>query len=706
MVCRKAVLLADNMAKSSGFQPNILTKAQVVRKNHADGYTKSPKSCHIDIQSSFLSKTEDIDILEQNIRELSPYLLKILLQDKTTGRFIRWACDEYIRYGEAYAADKEILPELITGANTRIIQPRTAKSKAEQQTRTRKAAEVFTPGWICNEMLNHCDEEWFGRPNVFNFAEGKSWRPVDGRILFADDGKRKKPAWQRYVDSRCLEITCGEAPFLVGRYDTTTGEFLPIKKRIGILDRKLRVVHENTDNETDWYKWAKRAFESTYGYEYQGDNLLLARENLLLTFIDNYQYKFRRFPTIAQLKQMANIIAWNVWQMDGLKECAPFVAAEASQLELFDDLPTLAFPIICRLKDWRNKRVLFFRDLKGDKKMKFDYVIGNPPYQVSDGGAQASAKPVYHLFMQAAKKICAKNVCLIMPARFFTGGKGLDDFRNEMINDKRFKVLYDYADSKQCFNNVDIKGGVCHFIWDIKYNGMCKINRFNDFGMSCSKRYLVEDGDDIFIRENILVSIKHKVQSLKEKTLDLIASPRKPYSLAGDAIKSREKYGLPPMSETPIAGGYKLLGLDSKLKRIYRYLPSDYPFTHNNGLNKFKIFISESYGCGEIGDIPATPVLATPVLATPGELCTETFIQIGPFDTELEMKNCFYYIKTKFFRALVGIRKQTQHATRSVYRYVPIQDFTQTWTDEKLYRKYGLNKEEIDFIESVIKPME
>ena len=333
--------------------------------------------------------------------------------------------------------------------------------------------------------------------------------------------------------------------------------------------------------------------------------------------------------------------------------------------------------------------------------MKFDVVIGNPPYQVSDGGAQASAKPVYHLFMQEAKKLCPDSISLIMPARFFTGGKGLDEFRDEMIHDKRFKSLFDYADSKKVFSGVDIKGGVCHFVWDRKYCGECNVYRFNDVGMSYSKRFLAEDGDDIFIRENMLVTIKNKVRKFKEKTLDLIASPRKPYSLAGDAIKSREKYGLPPMSETPIKNGYKLLGLDNKLKRICRWLPTDYPFAKNEGLNKYKIFISESYGCGEIGDIPATPVLATP-----GELCTETFIQIGPFDTENEAKNCYSYIKTKFFRALVGIRKQTQHATRTVYQFVPIQDFQVSWTDEKLYKKYGLNKEEIDFIESMIKPME
>lgn len=155
------------------------------------------------------------------------------------------------------------------------------------------------------------------------------------------------------------------------------------------------------------------------------------------------------------------------------------------------------------------------------------------------------------------------------------------------------------------------------------------------------------------------------------------------------------------MSDAPIKDGYRLLGLDEKLKRIYKFLPQDYPFTKNEGLNRYKIFISESYGCGEIGEVPATPVLATP-----GELCTETFIQIGPFENEIERNNCFSYMKTKFFRALVGIRKQTQHATRTVYRFVPLQDFSKSWTDDELYKKYGLSEEEITFIEQNVKPME
>ncbi len=675
----------STLTKETSLIQSVKEQPSLVPIYHLDDFRNTTKP----------QENETIDILEQNIREKSPHLLKLLLQDKTTGGYIRWACDGYTQYGEAYKAEKEILPELITGENTKIIQPRTAKSKEEQQSRTRKSAEVFTPSWICNDMNNLCDEEWFGRENVFNSKQGKSWQTNLSKIDFATK------SWKKYVRSKRLEITCGEAPFLASRYDTTTGEALPINQRIGIIDRKLRVVCENTDNEADWFKWSKKAFEATYGYEFQGDNLLLARENLLYTFIDFYNHQFGKQPKLNQIKQIANILAWNIWQMDGLKYNIPYADENETQLELFADLPSINSQTFCKIKGSHSQKAFCFRDLKGDKTMKFDVIIGNPPYQVSDGGAQASAKPVYHLYIEQGKAISNKCVSLISPSRWMTGGKGLDDFRKNMIHDKSIAVLHDFVNSKDCFQTVDIKGGVSYFIWNKFFQGKCKVYRHNDLGISFSERYLVEDGDDIFIRENVLVSIKNKAQRYNERTLDLIASPAKLYGLRGDAIKSREKYNLPPMSDTPIPNGYKLLGLDNKLKRIYKYLAPNYPFNHTEGLNKYKIFISESYGCGEIGEIPATPVLATP-----GELCTETFIQIGPFDTEKELKNCFGYIKTKFFRALVGIRKQTQHATRTVYQYVPIQDFNEEWTDEKLYKKYGLDQDEINFIESMIKPME
>lgn len=401
-----------------------------------------------------------IDVLEQDILDASPFLLDLLLQDKTTGKNIVWATDDYVANGSAYAPEKEILPALITGANTKIIQPRIAKNKEAQRNRTRKSAEVFTPSWICCLMNNFCDAEWFGRENEFNTMDGHGWTPTKQAIAFKPDG-RKTPPWMRYVDSRRLEITCGEAPYLVSRYDATTGEPLPIEKRIGVLDRKLRIVSENTANETDWFFWARRAFESTYGYEYQGDNLLLARENLLCTFADYHVAKFGKPAPLMQLKQIANIIAWNVWQMDGLKDCVPFCTEQSPQLDLFADTASFSEQTACLIKDWRSKKILKFKELKGINTMKFDFCVGNPPYQDERQGESNTTLPVYNYFMEAAYSI-SQRVSFITPARFlFNAGRTPSDWNEKMLNDKNFKVIKYEADSFKIFgNNVEIKGGI------------------------------------------------------------------------------------------------------------------------------------------------------------------------------------------------------------------------------------------------------
>lgn len=342
--------------------------------------------------------------------------------------------------------------------------------------------------------------------------------------------------------------------------------------------------------------------------------------------------------------------------------------------------------------------------------MKFDVIIGNPPYQLSDGGNGASAKPIYQLFVQQAKRLNPRYITMIIPSRWMTGGKGLDEFRKEMLHDKSIVKLHDFINADECFKGVDIKGGVCYFLWSRDEQKPCEIYTHDFEGVHFSKRYLVEDGDDIFIRDSRMISIKKKVQKFQEKSFIHIVSPRKPYGLSGDIFKDVKKYHLPPISDIPCPKGYSIIGLEG-LKRTTKYIPKNYPLTRTEGLNKYKIFVTRNYGCGEVGEIPATPVLATP-----GMLCTETFIQIGPFDTEQEMINCFRYFRTKFFRMFVGMCKQDQNASARVYQFVPIQDFTDKsdlkWSDDiaaldkQLYRKYGLTQEEIAFIETMIKPME
>lgn len=308
---------------------------------------------------------KEIDVIEQDIASYSALLLDILLADRTTGKNIIWASDDYAYMGAAYEASKQITPVLITGNNTRVIQPRTAKAQDNQASRTRSKAEVFTPSWVCNAQNNLIDEAWFGRKNVFNTADGTAWKPVKEPIPFPDDRRR---TWKKYVGARRMEITCGEAPYLVSRYDAATGHPISIRERIGLLDRKLRVVSENANDEVEWLKWTERAFQSVYGYEFQGDNLLLARENLLYTYVDYVRFYLHREPDLREMRRIATIVSWNLWQMDGTTFTVPYgrVKYNTAQMTLFDmlELPEdSCFTSPCRIKDWRSKVIVEYKSL-------------------------------------------------------------------------------------------------------------------------------------------------------------------------------------------------------------------------------------------------------------------------------------------------------------------------------------------------------
>lgn len=264
----------------------------------------------------------NIDILENDIVKQYPEVLDILLCDHTTRKNIFWATNNYEDVGKGYKFGAEILPELITGENDKIIMPRVQKDVILQQSRSKDMAEVFTPSWVCNAQNNLIDHAWFGRENVFNIEletyEGHTWKSTKKNIIFPN-GK----TWKDYVKDTRLEMACGEAPYITSRYDTTTGEFIPIENRIGLLDRKLRVINENVHTSGPWLKAAQKAYKNIYAFEWQGDNLLLAREAMLITFIENYKLKFEKEPLLKSIKFIAYIISWNVWQMDGLKAVVP-----------------------------------------------------------------------------------------------------------------------------------------------------------------------------------------------------------------------------------------------------------------------------------------------------------------------------------------------------------------------------------------------
>ena len=261
-----------------------------------------------------------VDVREDDLLALSTDVLNTLLRDHTTGRNIFWATHDYEASGPEYDYHAQILPHLITGEHGMVIRPRVLKTKAEQTDRSKDMAEVFTPAWICNAQNNLVDEAWFGRKDVFNveIPAQHAWQSVSEHISFPE-GK----TWRDYVRATRMEIACGEAPYLTSRYDATTGQPIPLAERIGLLDRKLRVVSENTESSGEWLEWAQIAYKNVYGFEWQGDSLLLAREALLLTFMEYYEAKFGKRPLEKSLNYIAYIISWNLWQMDGLKGVVP-----------------------------------------------------------------------------------------------------------------------------------------------------------------------------------------------------------------------------------------------------------------------------------------------------------------------------------------------------------------------------------------------
>lgn len=319
--------------------------------------------------------------------------------------------------------------------------------------------------------------------------------------------------------------------------------------------------------------------------------------------------------------------------------------------------------------------------------MKFDVIIGNPPYQLSDGGNGASASPLYHRFVRQAQKLKPRYLTMIIPSRWFGGGKGLDDFRREMLNDNHIRILVDYENASDCFPGVDIAGGVCYFLWDRDNPGLCDVVNVRNNETMHSVRALNEF--DTFIRHDQAASIVRKVCAFGEPMMSNMVSSSKPFGLrtfvrpqeSGD-ILLRWQNGEGPYCRDEITVGRELI---DKWKVITSYVGYDH--------------------AGNPGKDGKRRVFSKIDILPPGTICTETYLVVGSFDTEQEAKKLVAYMKTLFFRFLVAQCMYSHHITKEAYRLVPIQDFSQSWTDEKLYAKYGITDAEIKFIESMVKIM-
>lgn len=318
-----------------------------------------------------------VDVSEQQFLEYDRQVLETLLIDRTTGNNILWGTDDYCRSEEdvAHAHGSQIQTELITGENDGIIKPRTLKSRDAQKARSKDKAEVFTPAWICNAQNNLVDEAWFGYKNPFNAPNSSKKSPHEYTVApikkHDPDQKVKFPdgkTWQEYVSLNRMEMTCGEAPYLVNRYDSdsSTVRFRnKVRIRIGLLDRKMRVICENASSKEEWMTYTILAYKHIYGFEWQGDNLLLARENLLLSLFDYYQYQFGKdeMPPVEFVREIATVISWNLWQMDGITMqliYSPKKKYEKSPM--FEDINDT----FCKIMDWDENKAIHFASLVKD----------------------------------------------------------------------------------------------------------------------------------------------------------------------------------------------------------------------------------------------------------------------------------------------------------------------------------------------------
>ena len=658
--------------------------------------------------------SEPIDILEDRLLHDEPGLLEVLLVDHSTQKNIFWATDSYLAEGEGYGWHDSITVSAITGKHGSIIMPRALKSRDEQQRRSRQMAEVFTPAWLVKKMNDVIDEEG----------------------SHAQDGLEDEyEPWQRYILTMELEITCGEAPFLTSRYDSVTAEPIPVEERVGLLDRKLQRVNKFA-TDAEWTRWALLALANVYGYEWQGDNLLLAREALLATFVEYHEHRFGCRPASETIRKAAEIIAWNVWQMDGLKAVVPASCHDEKQVNagLFETIETITpcpgcakDDVLahngqrCRLRRWLpsatdipdsfecnytdfiTKKYKTYHKTK--RLMRFDFVVGNPPYQQEkeDNGRQP---PVYDRFMDATYNVSDK-VLLITPARFlFNAGQTQKEWNKKMLSDSKLKVLMYEQDSSKVFPNTDIKGGIA-ITYRSKEDEFGAIGVFTPIPELNNILHKVKEKTDKSLAEIIYAPTKFDLDTLYKDHPDfksLIKADGKDKLLRTNIFER-----LSVFHSSKADDDIAVIGLISA-KRTWRYIKRCYIDDSNEQLNKWKVLLPKSNGSGTLGEL-----LSTPLIAKPLEGYTQTFIGIGAFETEEDAQAAYKYVVSKFARTMLGILKITQDNPPEKWKYVPLQDFSSSsdidWSqsiqsiDSQLYDKYGLSEEERNFIETHVKEM-
>ncbi len=507
--------------------------------------------------------------------------------------------------------------------------------------------EVFTPPELANRMLDTLETAW---------AESNGGQSIwsDSTVRFLDPCT-KSGVFLREITSRLIKGLAGSMPDLDRRV-----EHILTKQVFGIAITEL--------------------------------TSLLARRSLYCSKHANGKHS-----VAANFRDEAGNIWFQRMEHTWVNGKCEFCGASSETLDRGGDLESHAYAFI-HCDDIKARVAEMFGG-----NMQFDVIIGNPPYQLDDGGFGTSAAPIYHKFVEQAKQLNPRLLTMVIPSRWFAGGKGLDEFRESMLTDERLRTIHDYLTASDVFPGVGLKGGVCYFLWDRDNTGQCSVSTYyKDRPPSTATRRLLEPGLDVFIRFNEGLSILKKVVSVETGSAKSMLLPEgKRFE---QLVSSRKPFGL----ETTFKGKPKQAAGDV---RVYQNGGVGYVARNSVSLgcqliDKWKLFVS--YAAPGTGNKDTYPhrIISTPFLGEPGTISTETYLCIGPFATKRQAENALSYLSCRLPRLLVLLHKPSQHTTRKVYTSVPTQDWSHAWTDEDLYRRYGLAQSEIQFIESIVRPMD
>lgn len=507
--------------------------------------------------------------------------------------------------------------------------------------------EVFTPPEFANRMLDTVAEAWAESNNGASIWE-------DPTVTFLDPCT-KSGVFLREITSRLTKGLSHKIPDLQERVD-----HILTKQVFGIA-----ITHLTS---------------------------LLARRSVYCSKHAKGKHSIvRTFPNDA-----GNIWFERLEHSWSLGKCK-FCGASQAALDRGVELETHAYALI-HAKDVKSRIAELFGD-----KMQFDVIIGNPPYQLDDGGYGTSAAPIYQLFVEQSKALEPRFLSMIIPARWFAGGKGLDEFRECMLADSRLRSIDDFLTASDVFPGVGLKGGVCYFLWERDSPGICSVTtHFKDWPLSTSYRPLVEKGADIFIRFNEGLSILRKVAKVETSQAETLALPE--LKRFDNLVSSSKPFGLRTFFQ-----GKKVRSKDDLL--VYQnggigYIARSSISVGTELIDKWKVFVGAAApGTGNRDTYPHR-IISTPFIGNPGSISSETYLCIGPFESQTEAESVLSYLACRLTRLLILLHKPSQHTTRKVYTFVPAQNWTQRWTDEHLYAKYGISESEIEFIEKVVRPME